>query len=150
VKSFIICLLLLIAGCSVNNSNVSVSTENNIRNVGTYYIVIPSNIPYDLAHKTEEILDANLQKLNFTKLKDKTSSESANYLISMDWQVAGNTKTLKITMLDNTGGSLKNVFEGSVVFKKADPLKNEELLKCGINKLFEFGSSKDTDCSISS
>ncbi|MCL2566668.1 MAG: DUF4136 domain-containing protein [Alphaproteobacteria bacterium] len=145
MKIFAIGLLLLIAGCNIqNHSTSSIEMENHLRNSGTYYIISSPN----LTPQMENILDKNLIARDFIKLKDKNSQTTANYLVSINYKENGSHKTLQITILDNTSNNLKTVFLGKIIFKESNPLDNEEVLTCSINKLFE-NLAKNEDIKIS-
>ncbi|MDR0484034.1 MAG: hypothetical protein LBH40_01980 [Alphaproteobacteria bacterium] len=135
VKSVFVALFVLLAGCSVNKYKVQIAVENNLRSSsGTYYIMDSSaNIPQGVLAYIEELLSSNLSSHGFVELKDDTSKESANYLVSIDLIVDKSNQKLQITILDNTSSNLKKVFVGSVIFEGS--IYNIDL-DCNINSLF--------------
>ncbi len=137
---FFVSLFLLNFSCSnyVRDSSIDVYISNNIRSIGTYYIVDADNIEEPLSDILEESIDNNLASYGFIRLKDKTSQQTANYLVFIDLKDKDDhLKTFKVLILDNTANHLKKVFLGEFYFKKDNSYGNIYLILCGIKSIFE-------------
>lgn len=138
-KLIILFLLSIIISCSNNNtsSSIDISIVNNIRSTGTYYIVEANGIEDPLYGLIEEDIDKNLESYGFIKLRDKTSEQTANYLILLSLQEEGiHLKKFKILILDNTSTRLKEGFIGEFIFKRVNSYGNRLFFSCGIQSIF--------------
>jgi hypothetical protein len=138
-KLILLCLLGFVISCSSNktSSNIDVSITNDIKITGTFYIVETSYIEEPLYDLIQEDIDKNLEAYGFIKLRDKTSQQTANYLVFLDLKEEGHQfKKFTIQILDNTSSNLKNVFVGEFTFKRVNSYGNRLFFSCGIQEIF--------------